>query len=266
MNDRMSLKIQLSLFSALLVAELLSAVMFGLRTELILFIVVIAAALSGIVAVTGQLVRRPEEIETVSMRRSRAMRDDLLKERFREYGIDGEFLSGRNAKTDGADPEPAFREAGKTMSGVSLEETIRVHAGRYGGIAAFLVKMEAIDEAACEKIMKDAGFEGVSREDILRRMRLMASVEGEACIKVCQRSLEEAMDAFSSDRASFDDYIRRSMSSGQSGMDMDEDAEAGFSVQLDTASLSKAGGTMPQDFSHDPRSVIDRLKQKGRPS
>ncbi|NTW11262.1 MAG: hypothetical protein HGA26_07870, partial [Chlorobiaceae bacterium] len=151
-------------------------------------------------------------------------------------------------------------------SGGSLEDAIRIHAGMHGGLDGLLVKMESIDEAAFERLMQDAGIRGVSRSEIVRRIRLMSSVEGEECIKVCARSLEEAMEAFSGDRASFDDYIRRSMSSGDNSMGMDDEGDRGFSVQLDSVSLSKSGGTMPEDFSHDPKAMIARLKQKGRQS
>jgi hypothetical protein len=264
MNDRFFLNILLALFSGLAAAETLAAVIFGMKTELVLFIFVIAIALSGIVAVFRLIAQQRPEIESVSMRRSRAMRDEALQERFREYGVDEEFIPGKPGKAEGYSPASSFGEA--KASGGSIEDAIRVHAVMHGGLDGLLVKMETIDEVAFEGLMRDAGIRGVSRNELLRRIRLMASVEGEECIKVCARSLEEAMEAFSGDRAGFDDYIRRSMSSVGNSKGVDDAAEAGFSVQLDAATLSASGGTMPEDFSHDPKSVIARLKQKGRQS
>ncbi|NTU96681.1 MAG: hypothetical protein HGA62_02565 [Chlorobiaceae bacterium] len=264
MNDRFFQNILLALLFGLAAAETLAAVIFGLKTELVLFIFVIAAALSGIVTIFALRSRQRPEVESVSMRRARAMEDGLMKDRFREYGVDGEFLSGREVKNVVAPPAPSFGETGTKASGVSIEEAIRFHAGTHGGLERLLLKMETLDEVSFDKLLDDAGLKDISKEDILRRIRMMASVEGEECVKVCTRSLDEAMEAFSLDRKSFDDYIRRSMSSGDNSMGMDDDGEAGFSVQLDSASLSKAGGAMPHEFSHDPKSVIARLKQKGR--
>lgn len=266
MNDRYFLNILLALFSVLAAVEICAAAMFGLRTELVLFIFVIAAAFSGIAVVLRLMHQQRPEIESVSMRRARAMHDDTVKERIREYGLDEEFLSGKPAPSAGTSTSVSCGEGKEKASGVSLEDAIMLHAAMFGGLRELLVKMETIDEISYERLLQDAGLQGVSRSDLLRRIRLMVSVEGEECAKACSRSLEEAMEAFSGDRESFDDYIRRSMSSGQGHMEMDEEGDTGFSVELDTASLSKAGGTMPEDFSHDPKSVIARLRQKGRPS
>jgi hypothetical protein len=261
MNERFFLKLLLGLFCGLAAAELLAAALFGLKTELILFIFVVAAALCGIVVAAALLGRRADDIESVSMRRSRAMRDDTLKDRFRGYNVDEEFLPEKNVK---AERNSFFSGNSPTPDDAFLEQAIRNHAPMHGGLEGLLEKMESIEDAAFEKLAKEAGIGGLSRKDIICRLRLMVSLECEESPNKCGRALDIAMEAFSADRASFDDYIRRSMSSGSDSMDMDAGGDAGFSVQLDAAELSKTGGTMPEEFSHDPKAVIERLKQKGR--
>ena len=65
------------------------------------------------------------------------------------------------------------------------------------------------------------------------------------------------LESYSMERESFDDYIRRSMNGAV------EDSEDGFSVELDSAALSKGTGVPPEDFSHDPKLVIASLKRAG---
>ncbi|WP_157858113.1 hypothetical protein [Pelodictyon luteolum] len=65
------------------------------------------------------------------------------------------------------------------------------------------------------------------------------------------------LETFSLDREGFQEYIGRSMGGGG------EEEDGGFCVDLDCDALSRGGGVMPSDFSHDPASVMAGLKRAG---
>jgi len=266
MNERFFLKLLLLLFSGLIAAELLLVVMFGLRLELIILCFIIAAALTGIVIVVRLLMPERIDTESVSMRRARAMREESMRERFQDYAVDEEFLGrkgARDVKGNAASTVMESSSGSAQPSAVSIEEAIRVHAGMYGGLAQLLQMMENMDEPSFGRLMAKVGFPGVSMSDVVCRIRLMADGEEEECCVALNSSLDEAIEAFGRDRESFDDYIRRSMTGGNN---QSESGEGGFAVELDSAALSQGTGVMPADFSHDPKSVLSKLKKPGAPS
>ncbi|MFZ4801488.1 MAG: hypothetical protein ACOYLR_05800 [Chlorobium sp.] len=73
---------------------------------------------------------------------------------------------------------------------------------------------------------------------------------------------DSALEGHSMERESFDEYIHRCMNGG--GEDLD--CADGFSVELGSAARSSGLGTPPEDFSHDPKSAISRLKRAGEKS
>ena len=259
MNERFFLKLLLALFSGLIAAELLVVVLFGLRLELILLCFIIAAALSGIVMVARLLLPERSDTESVSMRRARAMRDEGVRDRFLNYGVDEEFLGGKGAvrsKVAALSPDGS-REPQR----VSIEQAIREHAGMYGGLNELCQAMEKIDESSFERLMAKVGFAGVSRSEVMVKIRVMASEESVMSSATPLRSsLDSAINSFANDRESFDDYIRRSMTGGEDKSCRVEDS---FSVDLDSDDLARPG-TMPADFSHDPKAVFSKLRNTGR--
>ncbi|NTW81849.1 MAG: hypothetical protein HGB36_00550 [Chlorobiaceae bacterium] len=261
MNERFFLKLLLGIFSGLIAAELLIVILAGFRLELILFCFIIAAALGGIVMVLRLLANERPEVDSVSMRRARAVREGALGERLQHYEIDEEFLSGNSERSDKGGK--AGRGQSAKVPGVTVEEAIRTHADMCGGLSQLLVKMESIDDVSFSRLVTEAGFGTVSRNDLIRRIQLMAAVKDQETCSTIKRSLDEAIEAFSNDRESFDDYIRRSMTSSESHVQPEDE---GFSVELDNTGLSNLNASIPKDFSHDPKSVISKLKKSGSSS
>ena len=273
MNERFFLKLLLVLFAGLIAAEVLVVVLFGLRLELILFCFIVAAALTGIAFVVRLLLGERTQIDSVSMRRAREMRDGVMQERLGEYGVDEEFLGGKVVRRPkGSVSRSALSQQRPVSSSqsaapvtVSIEEAIRVHAEMYGGLGQLLQMIENIDEAAFGRLVQKAAMGDLSRKEVMLKIALMVDesslsggadgeAEGESpCI----------LEGHSMDRESFDDYIRRCMNGAG---EESESADKGFSVELDGEALSRGSGVPSADFSHDPKSVISSLKRAGLPS
>jgi len=266
MNERFFLKLLLTLFSGFVAAELLVVLLFGFRLELILFCFVIAVAVTGILLVVRLLLQQPFEMDSVSMRRAREKRTDIMQDRLREYSVDEEFLGGGTVK--GAKEHSVvlpINEAQRRRSpsadelAVSVEEAIRVHAEMYGGLGPLLQMMEKIDEASFCRLVKKAGLGELSREEVVCKIMFMIE---DSSSPMCDTGEPSALESHSMERESFDEYIRRCMT----GAEDDSKSADGFSVELDSAALSRAVSVPPADFSHNPASVIASLKRAGAPS
>jgi hypothetical protein len=265
MNERFFLKLLLVLFSGLIFAELLVVLFFGLKLELILLCFILVAALTGIVFIVRLLFTERKAIDSVSMRRAKEKSNDIMQDRLKEYTVDEEFLGPKflNRRT-GDFQESSFQEhfasAKESILPIAdpVEKAIRGHAEMYGGLGELLKAIEKIDEPSFDRLVRTAGFGRVSREEIMHRIALMADKERDS-----GKSIEEnraTLPGFSLDRESFDLYIQRNMSSSESEQ---ESADKGLSVELDQEALSKGTGTMPEDFSHDPKAVFSKLNKPG---
>ena len=194
------------------------------------------------------------------MRRARAMRDEGVRDRFQHYGVDEEFLGGKSAGRSSKVVAPSPAESREPQR-VSIEQAIREHAGMYGGLMELLQAMEKIDEPSFERLMVKVGFTGMTRSEVMVKIRAMAAEETVVSSAAPLRSsLDSAINSFANDRESFDDYIRRSMTGGEDKSCRVEDS---FSVDLDSDDLARPG-TMPADFSHDPKAVFSKLRNTGR--
>ncbi len=263
MNERFFLKLLLALFAGLIVAEVVVVALFGLRLELILFCFILAAALTGILVVVRLLLQQSSEVDSVSARRARGKRSDMMRDRLRDYSVDEEFLSGESlTRAKGSSSAyPAFdthrsRNQSPCDTTTSIEEAIRVHAEMFGGLGQLLQMMEKIDDSSFGQLVKKAALGELSREEVIIRIRLMihensrdsGNVDGE------QRSV---LEKHSMERESFDEYIRRCMT----GSEGDSECADGFSVELDSVAFSRQSSVPPANFSHDPKSVISSLKR-----
>jgi len=264
MNERLFLKLLLALFSSLMVAELLVALRFGFRLELMLFCFIMALALTGILVVARLLGQQRTEIDSVSARRAAAKRSGLMRDRLRDYAVDEEFLGGESfARSTKRVEDSPLREAlhrAKPFaddSATTIEESIKLHAAMYGGLEPLRQMMESIDEASLVRLVKKAGFGDLSREEVMVRITLMIEQDGQNL----EGERSSALENHSMEKESFDDYIQRCM--GGTG---DADCADGFSVELDSAALAKGAGVPPTDFSHDPKAAISRLKRAGSDS
>ncbi|MEI8032007.1 MAG: hypothetical protein WCH05_01475 [Chlorobiaceae bacterium] len=189
MSDNLFLKLLLTIMAGLIAAELAVVLVAGLRLELIVLCFIVAAALGGILFIVRQLFLPRPEVETVSMRRARAMKDEHMRRRLGAYDVDREFMGASSSKHDrGCDPE----------------------------------------QPACACSDKPSALEG-----------------------------------FSMEKESFDQYIRKSMSNVP--VDSPEFGE-GIPLNIDFEGAPKGRGSMPADFSHDPRGVIENMKRLGADS
>lgn len=270
MDERFFLKLLLVLFAGLIAAELFVVTVFGLRLELILLCFIIAAALTGIVIVARLLLEEQPDIESVSMRRERQKRAGIMQERLREYDVDHEFTGAKRSRiAKGRVLEPSqsvSSGSGETLAPptpVSLDEVIRAYAEMYGGFRSMLQVLNQLDDGAFGRLMAKAGLGTLCREKVIHKITQMAEEERQPDIAGSAGEEEAPISGISLDKASFDEYIRRSMTSGEKEQ---EGADSGFSVELDSDALSRGTGTMPSDFSHDPKAVFAKLKKPGTPS
>ncbi len=268
MNERFFLKLLLALFFGLLVAECLVVLLFGFRLEMIVFCFVIAVAMTGILIVVRLLLQQRAEIDSVSSRRAKAKRSDVMHDRLREYSVDEEFLGGeRFTRKKGGAPIPPTAEsrnshnpsAGESIA--TIEEAIKAHAEMYGGLGQLLLMMEKIDDSSFVRLVKKAGFGELSREEVMLKMTLMVHEESTSRGEAPARDGEQTsiLEGHTMDKESFDEYIRRCMT----GAGNDEKCGDGIFVDLDDAALLRGTGRPPEDFEHNPKSVIASLKRAG---
>ena len=251
MNERFFLKILLVLFCGLIAAEVLVVALFGLKLELILLCFIVVAALTGILFVLRLLLAERNDIDSVSMRRAKEKSSGIMQDHLKEYSVDEEFLGGKDKHRAGSEePVLPVRE--------SIEDAIRVHAEMYGGLGELLQMIEKIDDASFERFVKQVGFGEISREEVMLKITFMTN--GELNAAECNRVEQSIIEGHSMDKASFDDYIRRCMNVSD---EESESADKGFSVELDSAALSKGTVPMPTDFSHDPKAVFSKLNKPG---
>jgi len=268
MNERIFLKLLLALFSGLIAAEVLVVVLFGLRLELILLCFIVVAALIGIAFVVRFLfAERANDIDSVSMRRAKEKKTDIMQDRLKEYDVDEEFLGGKALNRGKWNPQkPSLahssgREEPVLPVTASIEEAIRVHAEMYGGLGELLQMIEKIDDASFDRLVKKVGFGDVSREEVILKITLMTNGNSKACES--DREEKCVLEGHSMDRESFDEYIQRCMNVAD---EESESADNGFSVELDSVALSRGTGAMPADFSHDPKAVFSKLNKPGASS
>ncbi|MEI8185161.1 MAG: hypothetical protein WCG19_00540 [Chlorobiaceae bacterium] len=264
MNERFFLKLLLVLFGGLIVAEVLIVTLFGLKLELILLCFIIVAALSGILFISRLLFTERTDIDTVSMRRAKEKNTGIIQDRLKEYSVDEEFLRGtvlsrgKRALLKSSYTGHVTNREESAIQAVSIEEAIRVHAEMYGGLSQLLQMIEKIDGPSFDRLVKKLGFGGVSREDMILKITLMVNCESHAVENLGEKQC--ALEGHTMDRGSFDEYIRRCMNVADDEL---ESSDKGFSVELDSAALSKGTGTVPADFSHDPKAVFSKLNKSG---
>ncbi|MCF8383446.1 MAG: hypothetical protein K9G39_07635 [Chlorobium sp.] len=254
MDERLTGKLLFALSAALLAAELAVAAFGGIDTGLMLLAFFVYVALCGMLF-AGGMMRGSDgsAIESVSMRRARAFQEEGMKDLLAGYDVDEEFLQGRQAK-------PQAGKSNPSSSGMPLEQAIRAHADLFGGLEKLHEAIERFDEKAFQDLAGKAGISGVSRVEVLEKIRLMACGEKEEIRESVSRSLDDTIKAFALDRGSFDDYINRCMTSRERS---DDDGDDGFSVDLDIAGLSQGSSAPPTDWSHDPKAILAKLKKPG---
>ncbi|MCF8215412.1 MAG: hypothetical protein K9I59_00905 [Chlorobium sp.] len=255
MDERLTGKLLFALSAMLLVAELVIVLATGRDTGWMLFAFFVYVAFSGMLLAAGMMLQvSGNGIESVSMRRARALKDEGMKDILAGYEVDEEFLHGRQVR-----PQPG-KSNEAVPSGMPLEQAIRAHADLFGGLEKLHGAVERFDDEAFRELAGKAGISGVSRAEVLEKIGMMACAEKDAVRENVSRSLDDTIKAFALDRGSFDEYISRCMTTSEKSDDSGDD---GFSVDLDVAGLSQGSSGPPSDWSHDPKAILSKLKKPG---
>ncbi len=257
MSERLIARIVIGLSLALVLAEAVLIGFYGIRMELVMLpLVVFLASLGVVFGVTALDGSRPD-IESVSMRRARAKKDELVRKRLDGYEVDEEFLPGGGHKKKGRrSPAPAAPEAPVgTVSPAAvphreeepfagLDPVLLELAEEFGGPGEMVRKIEAMDAISYKRLQYALDLQDVDRDELLRPVReaIARAVSGPSGLR---RSLDED---------GMNRYIEQTLSGRRSKDD-------GYSLDLDPQSLGQGYHSPSGEFSHDPRSVIDRFKQ-----
>ncbi|WP_150132361.1 hypothetical protein [Prosthecochloris sp. GSB1] len=255
MSERLIARIVIWLSLMLVLAEAALFVFNGLRMEFVLLpLVVFLAALGVLFGVTSLKGSRPE-IESVSMRRARAMKDDLVRKQLEGYEVDDEFLprGTRKKKTRRAEP-PAAKSAGaQAVPPVLPREAVDPFAGLdpvllelaegFGGPARMVRKIEAMDEVSYKRLQYALDLRGVDKSEFLRPVReaLAKAASGPSGLRT------------SLDEEGMNDYIEKTLAGKKGGGD--------YSLDINADTLRQEFRQSPGELSHDPRSVIDHFKR-----
>lgn len=118
MNQRLAAGALALLSTALIAAESILAARYGFDPGLILFCLSIYGGLCGLLFSLKGFPERQDRIESVSERRSRAMREGRADSLLKGYDIDEEFLEGasrRSGKPSSAAPAPSSQGGSSWM-------------------------------------------------------------------------------------------------------------------------------------------------------
>ncbi|ARM31511.1 hypothetical protein [Prosthecochloris sp. HL-130-GSB] len=265
MSERVVSRVLIVLSVLLVIAEAVMVWLYGVHLETILlpfiFFLAAVAVLYGLVLMNGM---RPE-IESVSMRRARAMKDDLVRKRLEGYEVDEEFLPGgaKKKKQRGSapvrqesTPMPAREEKTATVTRqTAVEDPFRNLDPRmlelvqsFGGFRQMIAAVEAMDAVTFKRMIYSLNIDVVDRDAFLEPLR--------AAVGKAERGPGELRRLL--DHEGMEEYIKNVLA-GRDGMS--DSGSGSYSLDLDTDMLAGGPSAPPGEFSHDPRSVIDQFKR-----
>ena len=264
MSERVVLRILIGLSVALIFSELVLLIIFGVRIEMILlpFVVFLAAVgvLLGIAFLKGM---RPE-IESVSMRRARAMKDDMIRKRLEGYEVDEEFMPGgrkKRQKGRASALQPPFSHEAKpftppasTSRGVEsdpfagLEPKVLGLIESFGGVTQMVQKIESMDQVSYKRMLYGLKMPVVEKEEFLQPVR---QAMGGSCRS--KGSLRTDLD-----HEGMDDYIKKVLAGRDRSSESSSDT---YSLDIDPGSFSTGSSSPPSEFSHKPEAVLDQFKR-----
>ncbi|RNA65445.1 hypothetical protein CR163_009600 [Prosthecochloris sp. ZM_2] len=261
MNERLVSRVVIGLSLALIAAEAVLIAVYGLRMEIVLlpFIVFLAALglLFGIASMRGMR----SDIESVSMRRERAMKDELVRKRLEGYEVDEEFLPGsrKNKKpplrpSGTAAPVSAGRQPGVRPSYdpqndpfEQVDSKLLELAPSFGGFRQMIAAIEAMDNVSYKRLLYSLNMEVVDQEEFVRPLKEAAARAGRSGGPLRQEL----------DHGGMEEYIKAVLA-GRDG----RGESSGRTFSLDPDDGMPAGLSQPpEDFSHKPRAVIDQFKR-----
>lgn len=261
MSERFVARIIIGLSFLLIVSEIVVIVLYGIRFEFLFLPFVIFLASLGVVFGFTLLKGRRPEIESVSTRRARAMKDEKVRKLLDGYEVDEEFLPGRRKKNkqatarkhhaDAADQEVYTRPdipAAERDPFEEIDPKIRSLAEGFGGFEQMVQKIEAMDAVAFKRLQYALDMQQVDKHQLLQPVKkaLARAAGGSA-------GLREELD-----HGEMEEYMEQTLTGRK------PDREGDSSTYYLDVNMDKLGGRMappPGEFSHNPRDVIDHFKK-----
>ncbi len=261
MNERLVSRLLILLSALLLIAELVLVLLYGVRLDMLLLPVICYVGGVGMLMGFTYLKGKRPEVESVSMRRQRAMQDELVRKRLEGYEVDEEFLPGGHKKHSPVKPpaaqQPSSPSANPPVSagrGVpdedpfkDVEPYLRELAESFGGYSIMIQRVLSMDDVAYKRMLYSLGMEMMEREAFLAPLKSAM----EKIVRKQGSSLRSSLDHEGMDSYIADVLAGRDSSPGQGGgtIDLGRDIPSGGSA------------TPPSEFSHTPRSVLDQFKR-----
>ena len=261
MNERLVARIVIGLSVLLIASEIVMIALYGIRFELVFLPFVIFLASLGVLFGIALLKGRRPEIESVSARRARAMKDEKVRKLLDGYEVDEEFLPGRRRKkkkrqqnqqvvvqgSGEPDSRPVVEENHVDPFG-SIDPQLRSLAESFGGFEQMVRKIEAMDSVAFKRLQYSLDMQDVDKNRLLLPVRkALAKAAGGSS------GLRELLDY-----EEMEEYMEQTLTGRKPVGD-----NAGQTYSLDI-NMDDIGGRMPpppDEFSHKPRDVIDRFKK-----
>ncbi len=269
MSERVVVKILIGLSAALIVSELVLLAIFGVKLEMILLPFIVFLAAAGVLLGIAFLRGTRQEIESVSMRRARAMKDDLIRRRLDGYEVDEEFLPGGQKKRQkpqlfsvppkGGSPDPvrsvaaplpAAREAEDDPFAL-LDPKLLELIESFGGVAQMVRKIESMDIVSYKRMLYGLNMDVVDKEEFLMPVRkaMAGGTPGNGELRA------------ELDHEGMDDYIKKVLAGRDSSSGSGSDT---YSLDIDPGSFSSGPSAPPSEFSHKPEAVLDQFKRSLR--
>lgn len=261
MSERLVARIIIGLSVLLIVSEIVVIVLYGIRFELVFLPFVIFLASLGVVFGITLLKGKRPEIESVSSRRARAMKDEKVRKLLDGYEVDEEFLSGRRKKNkqSGQKKQFAAPEAQESFSRPvppepcrdpfeGIEPKLRNLAEGFGGFEQMVQKIEAMDAVAFKRLQYALDMPKVDKRQLLQPVKkaLARAAGGSAGLRG------------ELDHGEMEEYMEQTLT-GRKPENNGDNPTYYLDITMDDL-----GGRMappPGEISHKPGDVIDHFKK-----
>ena len=260
MNERLVARIVIGLSVLLIISEIVVITLYGIRFELVFlpFVVFLASlgVLFGVVLLKG---RRPE-IESVSARRARAMKDEKVRRLLDGYEVDEEFLPGRRNKKKKTQREqhvaaPAGTESfsrpvmpeNRRDPFENLDPQLQKLAESFGGYEQMFYKIDAMDAVAFKRLQYALDMQGIDKNQFLEPVRqaLVEAAGGNS-------GLRERLD-----HEEMEEYMEQIMT-GKRPQNEGNNGSCSLDIMMDD--FTGMAPPTSDEFSHKPGDVINRFK------
>ena len=263
MSERFFARVIVGLSVLLIVSEIVVITLYGIRLELVFLPFVIFLASLGVLFGITLLKGKRSEIESVSTRRARAMKDEKVRKLLDGYEVDEEFLPGRRKKKK----KPQDKQEKQQVASPSVAETfsrpvmpdkqedpfeeldpqLQKLAESFGGYDQMLRKIEAMDTVAFKRLQYTLDMQGVDKNELLQPVRTALAKAAGGNSGLRERLGHEEME----------EYMEQIMT-GKKPRSEDDNKTCSLDIRMDD--VAGMVPPAPDDFSHKPGDVINRFK------